>query len=113
MSGLWFEVTAIAHKGEAEVRHVAGSNVYIRGAIDKMLVIQVPSGVDHATILGGVEHILEKEGMGDRGVFVVDEKIEVMKLEAVERHKAKVLEARHQQVKAARMQNAPTTEVKQ
>jgi len=119
MSGLWFEVAAVHRKGEEEVRDIEGNHVYIRGHIDDMMVIQVPQGVDHNAILSGIQRMLAKEGI-DKGVFVIDREIDMMKLVPVERSKAKVMEAKHQEIKArnrAEMskphQNAPTTKTRQ
>lgn len=119
MSGLWFEVAAVHRKEEEEVRDIEGSHVYIRGHVDDMLVIQVPTGVDHNTILAGIQRMLAKENI-DKGVFVIDREIDMMKLVPVPRQKAKVMEAKHQEIKArnrAEMskpsQNAPTTRTPQ
>lgn len=116
MNGLWFEVVAIHRKEEKEVRDIEGSHVYIRGHIDDMLVIQVPKGVDPQVILQGIQRMLQAEGI-DKGVFVIDQEIEMMKLQPVARDKARVMEAKHQQVKAASLakskQNAPTTRTPQ
>jgi hypothetical protein len=115
MSGLWFEVVAIHRKDDGEVRDIGGNHVYIRGHIDDMLVIQVPTGVDHASIMAGVQKMLQAEGI-DKGVFVIDTEIDMVKLKPVERSKAKVMEAKHQRVKAENKnpsQNAPTTRTPQ
>jgi hypothetical protein len=114
MSGLWYEVTAVLRDGE--VKDIEGSNVYIRGSIDNMLVIQVPKGVNHNQIMAGIQRMLQAEGI-DKGVFVIDKDIEMMKLNSVERSKARVMEAKHQAIRAAKLatskQNAPTTETPQ
>ena len=117
--GLWFEVAAVTKKDDAEVKDVEGNNVYIRGHVGEMLVIQVPKGVNHNTILAGIQRMLAKEGI-DKGVFVVDQDIEMMKLVPVERSKAKVMEAKHQKIRAANRAeaakpkpNAPTTRTPQ
>jgi hypothetical protein len=117
--GMWFEVVAVHHKGDEEVRDIEGNHVYIRGHIDDMLVIQVPTGVDHNTILAGIQRMLTKEGI-DKGVFVIDREIEMMKLKLVERSKSKVMEAKYQEIRARNRaelakpyQNAPTTKTRQ
>lgn len=116
MRGLWFEVAAVTKKEDAEVKDVEGNNIYIRGHIDDMLVIQVPKGVNHQTILTGIQRMLDREKI-DKGVFVIDQDIEMMKLVPVQKDKARVLEKRHQAIKAARLsspeQNAPTTRTPQ
>jgi len=114
--GLWFEVVAVSKKDDAEVKDIEGNHVYIRGSIDNMLVIQVPGGVNHQAILQGVQRMLDAEGI-DKGVFVIDQDIEMMKLQPVHRDKARVMEAKHQAVRKARLasakQNAPTTRTPQ
>lgn len=117
--GLWFEVVAVHRKEEEETRDIEGNHVYIRGHIDDMLVIQVPTGVDHNIILAGIQRMLAKEGI-DKGVFVIDREIDMMKLRPVERNKAKVMEAKHQEIRARNraemakpQQNAPTTKTRQ
>lgn len=116
MNGLWFEVAAVSHKDDAEVKDIEGNHVYIRGHVDNLLVIQVPKGSDHQTLLAGVQRVLQAENI-DKGVFVIDEDIEMMKLVPVPRQKAKVMEAKHQEAKvknlATTRQNAPSTQVKQ
>lgn len=116
MSGLWYEVIAVAHKDDAEVKDIAGSHVYIRGSIDNLLVIQVPKGCNHQEVLAGIQRMLQAEDI-DKGVFVLDDSIEMMKLQPVAREQARVMEAKHQAAKAAKLakskQNAPTTKTKQ
>jgi len=116
MSGLWFEVTAIANKEDAEIKDIEGNHVYIRGNIDDLLIVQVPKGADHQTLLAGIQRMLKAEGI-DKGVFVIDDVIEMMKLVPVSRSRAKVMEAKHQAMKSERLantkQNAPTTRTKQ
>lgn len=112
MSGLWYEVAAISRRDEAEVRDIEGASVLVRGHLADLLVIQVPKGVDHQQILQGIQKVLQAENI-DKGVFVIDDGIEMMKLVPLARHKAKVMEARHQEAKATARQNAPTTEVPQ
>lgn len=113
MSGLWFEVTAISNKEDAEIKDIEGNHVYIRGNIDDLLIVQVPPGSDHQTLLAGIQRMLQAEGL-DKGVFVIDDAIEMMKLVPVSRDRAKVMEAKHQAMKAERTkQNAPTTRTKQ
>jgi len=111
MSGLWYEVVGIADASD-EVKNIEGNDVYIRGGLDDLLVIQVPKGVNHQAILQGIERMLKAEGI-EKGVFVIDKDIQMMKLATVPRHKAKVFEAKYQEVKASKTQNAPTTETPQ
>jgi len=114
--GLWYEVAAVSKKGDAEVRDIEGNNVLIRGNLGDMLVIQVPKGVNHQVILQGIQRMLDRENI-ERGVFVIDKDIEMMKLVPVDREKAKVLERKHKASRAARAaaskQNAPTTRTPQ
>lgn len=116
MSGLWFEVAAISKKENCEVKDVEGNHVYIRGSIDNLLVLQVPPGTDHGVLLAGVQRVLQSEGI-EKGVFVIDNDIEMMKLVPVPKSRARVMEAKHQAIKAEKAerakQNAPTTRTKQ
>lgn len=112
MRGLWYAVAAISRKDEAEVRDIEGSDVLIRGSLADLLVFQVPKGVNHQQILQGIERVLQAENI-DKGVFVIDDGIEMMKIVPVAKDKAKVLETKYQAAKAAAQQNAPTTEVPQ
>ncbi|MBW2167992.1 MAG: hypothetical protein JRG69_01830 [Deltaproteobacteria bacterium] len=116
MSGLWYEVTAVTHKDDAEVKDIGGSKVYIRGAVDGLLIIQVPKGCNHQEVLTGIQRMLQAENI-DKGVFVLDDSIEMMKLEPVPRQQARDMEAKHQAAKVAKLarskQNAPTTSTKQ
>ena len=90
----WFEVVAIAKEEDNEVVDVEGSHVYIRGEIGDMLVIQIPTGIDHQNILQGVQRMLDSEGI-EKGVFVIDQDIQMMKLEPVEENKARVMEEKY------------------
>lgn len=111
--GMWFEVVGLFKEEDKEPKDIEGHNVYIRGEVDNMIIIQVPKGVHHQTILAGIQRILDKEKI-EKGVFVIDQDINFMKLEPVEKNKSFVMEAKYQEIKMNRQANViPITKTRQ
>lgn len=93
----WFEIVALSNKDDAEVQVVEGSQLFIRGGFENVIIVQVPNDIaisEHSQqILRSIEALMNKAGI-KKDVMVVPQSLEFCRFKLVTGELSTVLEKR-------------------